>query len=72
MADCATNFTLSCVNGGGGAGMVGGAGVAAGGGVAGGAGGVVTGLPGVGDLTPDLSEGGAPGALPVRPRVSSF
>jgi hypothetical protein len=69
MADCATNFTLSCVNGGGAAGMVGGAGVAAGGGVAGG---VVTGLPGAGVLTADPSQGGSGGALPTRPRVSSF
>jgi hypothetical protein len=71
MADCATNFTLSCVNGGAGAGAIGGAGVAAGGAV-GGAGGVVTGLPGVGVLTADPSQGGSGGGLPARPRVSSF
>jgi hypothetical protein len=70
MADCATNFTLSCVNGGAAAGANAG-GVVGGGAAVGGAGGV-TGLPGAGVLTTDTSQGGSGGELPVRPRVSSF
>jgi hypothetical protein len=68
MADCATNFTLSCVKGGANAGMVAGSGGAA---AVGGAG-VVTGLPGAGLLDPDPSGGGSGATLPVRPRGGTF
>jgi hypothetical protein len=62
MADCATNFTLSCVHSGVDPGPLGDPPGPAGGT------GAAPYLPGV---SPDVAGGGAAG-LPVRPRVSSY
>jgi hypothetical protein len=66
MADCATAFTLNCVNAGMNPGdLAGGAAVGTGAGVP-----VIPGV-GPGDVIPNTG-GGAPAGLPVRPRVSSY